>query len=76
MLRLLFRHRLMQEIYCLLQSPRYKENLFMKTIKMHQTPVSANCTSWLGGTVDTRWMYLRTLIFIVYWGQLFNLESH
>ncbi|KAK2561837.1 Actin-related protein 10 [Acropora cervicornis] len=43
-----FKHRLMQEIYCLLQSPRYKENLFMKTIKMHQTPVSANCTSWLG----------------------------
>lgn len=66
----------MQEIYCLLQSPRYKENLFMKTIKMHQAPVSANCTSWLGGTVDTRWMYLRTLIFIAYCGQLFNLESH
>ncbi|CAH3197374.1 unnamed protein product [Porites evermanni] len=44
-----FKHRLMQEIYCLLQSPRYKENLFMKTIKMHQTPISANCTSWLGG---------------------------
>lgn len=46
-----FKHRLMQEIYCLLQSPRYKENLFMKTIKMHQTPVSANCTSWLGGAI-------------------------
>jgi len=23
----------------------------MKTIKMHQTPVSANCTSWLGGAI-------------------------
>lgn len=46
-----FKHRLMQEIYCLLQSPRYKENLFMKTIKMHQTPISANCTSWLGGAI-------------------------
>ncbi|RMX35520.1 hypothetical protein pdam_00003835 [Pocillopora damicornis] len=44
-----FKHRLLQEIYCLLQSPRYKENLFMKTIKMHQIPVTANCTSWLGG---------------------------
>ena len=43
------RHRLLQEIYCLLQSLRYKENLFMKTIKMHQIPVTANCTSWLGG---------------------------
>lgn len=46
-----FKHRLMQEIYCSLQSPRYKENLFMKTIKMHQTPISANCTSWLGGAI-------------------------
>lgn len=46
---LFFRHRLLQEIYCLLQSPQYKENLFIKTIKMHQTPVSPNCTSWLGG---------------------------
>lgn len=46
-----FKHRLLQEIYCLLQSPRYKENLFMKTIKMHQIPVTANCTSWLGGAI-------------------------
>ncbi|XP_020614461.1 actin-related protein 10-like [Orbicella faveolata] len=46
-----FKHRLLQEIYCLLQSPRYKENLFIKTIKMHRTPVSPNCTSWLGGAI-------------------------
>ncbi|KAJ7365540.1 Actin- protein 10 [Desmophyllum pertusum] len=46
-----FKHRLLQEMYCLLQSSEYKENLFIKTIKMHQTPVSANCTSWLGGAI-------------------------
>ncbi|KAK3730365.1 hypothetical protein QZH41_014846 [Actinostola sp. cb2023] len=46
-----FKHRLMQEIYILLQSPQYKDKLFIKTVKMHQTPVNANSTAWLGGAI-------------------------
>ena len=44
-----YRHRFLQEIYSLLQSPRYKDNLFIKNVKIHNTPVGANCTAWLGG---------------------------
>ncbi|EDO40166.1 predicted protein, partial [Nematostella vectensis] len=46
-----FKHRLMQEIYLLLQSPKYKDKLFIKTVKMHQPPVNANITAWLGGAI-------------------------
>ncbi|KXJ24727.1 Actin-related protein 10 [Exaiptasia diaphana] len=46
-----FKHRLIQEIYILLQSPQYKDRLFIKTVKMHQTPVSSNCAAWLGGAI-------------------------
>ena len=43
------RHRFLQEIYSLLQSPQYKEKLFIKNVKVHNSPVGANCSAWLGG---------------------------
>jgi len=46
-----FRHRLMQELHVALRSPRYKDVLFIKTIKMHKTPVPENCAAWLGAAI-------------------------
>lgn len=46
-----FKHRLLQELHSLLQSTKYQNRLSIKTIKLHDTPVKANCVAWLGSSI-------------------------
>lgn len=44
-----FKHRLLLELKELVQSPKYKDRLAIRTFKFHNPPAKENYTAWLGG---------------------------
>ncbi|KAK2140954.1 hypothetical protein LSH36_1198g00002 [Paralvinella palmiformis] len=46
-----FQHRILTELYSLLNSPRYKNRLALKSFKFHHPPSKRNCVAWLGGAI-------------------------
>ncbi|XP_055496466.1 actin-related protein 10 [Leucoraja erinacea] len=46
-----FLHRIMAEIRCLVEKPKYKEVLATKTFKVHTPPAKPNSVAWLGGAI-------------------------
>uniref|UniRef100_A0A8D8LT25 Actin-related protein 10 n=1 Tax=Cacopsylla melanoneura TaxID=428564 RepID=A0A8D8LT25_9HEMI len=45
------KYRLLQELRTLLESPFYKDKLFIKNFKFHEFPAKENYVAWLGGAI-------------------------
>lgn len=46
-----FHHRLRAELYRIIDKPKYKHELCMKSFKFHKSPVKENYAAWLGGAM-------------------------
>ncbi|XP_026687707.1 actin-related protein 10-like isoform X2 [Diaphorina citri] len=45
------KYRLLQELRTLIESPPYKDKLFIKNFKFHEFPAKENYVAWLGGAI-------------------------